>query len=81
MISKGKIFYILVHAGGVGFNSRDPGSILVGDVSWDILKNRGIYRFHFQYIVYYNEIYIYNEMYISLILIMNKHVYCITIEF
>ena len=29
----------------LGFNSWDPDSILVGDVSWDILKNPGISRF------------------------------------
>ena len=48
---------------GVGFNSRDPGSILVRDISRDILKNPGISRFDFSLII----------MCISLILPTNSH--------
>ena len=34
----------------LGFNSRDPGSILGRDISRDILKNPGISRFDFSLI-------------------------------
>ena len=48
----------------LGFNSRDPGSILGRDISRDILKNPGISRFDFSLF----------KMYISLIL-QQIHIY------
>ena len=47
----------------LGFNSRDPGSILGRDISRDILKNPGISRFDFSLI----------KMCISLIFPLNSH--------
>ena len=44
-----------LHLYKVGFNSRDPGSILGLDISRDILKNPGISRFDFylQLLIYF----------------------------